>query len=183
MGGKWLEKLKEIAPKITRAALLFNPLTTPHIANGFYLRAAEDAGRRTEVRTFVTPVHDTTELEASVGQFATDTNSGLIILPDGFTLAHVDLTITLAARFRLPAIYAFRSFAARGGLASYAIVEKDQYASAALYVDRILRGALAAELPIQFSSKFELVINLKTAKALGLDMPTQLLQIADDLIE
>jgi putative ABC transport system substrate-binding protein len=183
MGGKWLEKLKEIAPRLTRAALIFNPAISPHIAGGFYLRAAEDAGRRSAVQVFITPVQDPADFERSIGRFASQPNGGLIILPDGFTLAHADFTVALAARFGLPAIYAFRSFAASGGLLSYGISLKDQYAGAASYIDRILNGAKPTELPVQFPSKFQLVVNLKTAKALGLDVPLQLQQLADEVIE
>jgi ABC-type uncharacterized transport system substrate-binding protein len=183
MGGKWLEKLREIAPKLDRAALIFNPATTPHIAAGFYLRAAEDAGRRSGIQAVITPAQDVADMERSIGKLARDPNSGLIVLPDGFTLAHADLTVALAARFGLPAIYAFRSFAARGGLLSYGIMLKDQYAGAASYVDRILTGARPAELPVQFPSRFELIVNLKTARALGLEVPAQLQQLADEVIE
>jgi putative ABC transport system substrate-binding protein len=183
MGGKWLEKLEEIAPKLGRAALIFNPATAPHIAAGFYLRAAEDAGRRSAIQVLITPVQDIADLERSMGKLASEPNSGLIVLPDGFTLAHADITVALAARFGLPAIYAFRSFAARGGLLSYGIRLKDQYSGAASYVDRILNGAKPAELPVQFPSRFELIVNLKTAKALGLEVPAQLQQLADEVIE
>jgi putative tryptophan/tyrosine transport system substrate-binding protein len=183
MGGKWLEKLKEIAPSLTRVALLFNPATSPHIAAGFYLRAAEDAGRRSTVQVLVMPVNDIAGMEGSIGKVASEPNGGLIILPDGFTLAHADLTVTLAARFRLPAIYPFRSFAARGGLLSYGVKPIDQFSEAATYVDRILKGAKPAELPVQFPSRFELILNLGTAKALGLDVATQLQLLADEVIE
>jgi putative ABC transport system substrate-binding protein len=183
MGGKWLEELKEIAPKLSRAALLFNPATAPHIAAGYYLRAAEEAGRRSAIHVLATPVQDITDMERSIGEFASEPNGGLIVLPDGFTLAHPDLIVTLAARFRLPAIYAFRSFAARGGLLSYGGKLMDQYSGAASYVNRILNGAKPAELPVQFPSRFELIINLKTAKAFGFDVPPTLLARADEVIE
>jgi putative ABC transport system substrate-binding protein len=183
MGGKWLEKLKEIAPNITRLAVLFNPSTSPHIAAGFYLQSAEEAGRRSAILVLASPVQSVEGLEQDIGRFAHDPNGGLIVLPDGFTLAHADLTVALAARFKLPAIYAFRSFAARGGLVSYGINPRDQFLGAANYVDRILKGATPAELPAQAPSSFELVINLKTAKALGLDVSAQLQQLADQVIE
>jgi putative tryptophan/tyrosine transport system substrate-binding protein len=183
MGGKWLEKLKEIAPKLTRAALLFNPATAPHIAAGFYLRAAEDAGHRSAVQVLSTPVRDAAEMERVIGKIASQPNAGVIVLPDGFTLANPDLTVALVARFELPAIYAFRSFAARGGLLSYGIKVEDQFIGAASYVDRILNGAKPSELPVQFPSRFELTVNLRTAKVLGLDVPAQLQQLADEVIE
>jgi putative ABC transport system substrate-binding protein len=183
MGGKWLEKLKEIAPQLSRVALLFNPATTPHIAAGYYLRAAEDAGRRSAIQVVITPVYDVADMERSIGKLAGQPKCGLIVLPDGFTLAHPDLTVALATRFGLPAIYAFRSFAVRGGLLSYGIKLEDQYIGSASYVDRILNGAKPDELPVQFPSRFELVVNLKTARALSLDVPAQLQQLADEVIE
>jgi ABC-type uncharacterized transport system substrate-binding protein len=183
MGGKWLEKLKEIAPKVTRVALMFNASTSPHIAAGFYLRAAEEAGRRSAVQTSTMQVNDAAEIERSIGKFAEKPEHGLIVLPDSFTLVHADLIVSLAARFRLPAIYPFRSFAAPGGLLIYGINTRDQYVGAASYVDRILKGALPAELPVQAPSRFELIVNLKTAKTLDLDVPLQLQQLADEVIE
>jgi len=183
MGGKWLEKLKEIAPNVTRLAVVFNPSTSPHIAAGFYLRAAEEAGRRSAILVLASPVQSVDRLEQNIGKFADDPNGGLIVVPDGFTLTHADLTIALAARFKLPAIYAFRSFAARGGLVSYGINPRDQFSGAANYVDRILKGAAPAELPVQAPSNFELVINMKTARALGLDVSAQLQQLANEVIE
>jgi putative ABC transport system substrate-binding protein len=131
----------------------------------------------------VTPVHDPSEVERTIGNFAGEPNSGLIVLPDSFTSVHADLIIALAARFGLAAIYPFRLFAARGGLLYYGINPKDQYSGAASYVDRILRGAKPADLPVQAPTKFELVINLKTAKTLGLDVPLLLQQLADEVIE
>jgi putative ABC transport system substrate-binding protein len=183
MGGKWLEKLKEIAPRLSRVALLFNPATAPHIAAGFYLRTAEDAGRRSAVQVLVTPVQDVADMERSIGNVASEPDGGLVFLPDTFTNAHIDVTVALAARFGLPAIYAFRSFAARGGLLSYGTKLEDQYSGAASYVDRILNGAKPAELPVQFPSRFELIVNLRTAKALGLDVSAKLQQLADEVIE
>jgi putative tryptophan/tyrosine transport system substrate-binding protein len=183
MGGKWLEKLKEIAPRLSRVALLFNPATAPHIAAGFYLRTAEDAGGRSAVQVLITPVQDVADMERSIGNVASEPNGGLVVLPDTFTNAHIDVTVALAARFGLPAIYAFRSFAARGGLLSYGTKLDDQYLGAASYVDRILNGAKPAELPVQFPSRFELIVNLRTAKALGLDVPAKLQQLADEVID
>jgi len=183
MGGKWLEKLKEIAPKIARAALIFNGSTSPHIAAGFYLRAAEDAARRSGVQTVIIQVDDAAEIERSIGRFAEEPDGGLIVLPDAFTLVHADRIVSVAARFRVPAIYPFRTFAAAGGLLIYGINTRDQFISAASYVDRVLKGALPTELPVQAPTKFELIVNLKTAKALGLSVPLQLQQLADEVIE
>src|SRR5262245_50005013 len=112
MGGKWLEKLKEIAPKVTRAAMIFNGSTSPHIAAGFYLRAAEDAGRRSGVQTLIVQIDDAAEIERSIGRFAGEPDGGLIILPDAFTIVNADLIVSVAARLRLPAIYPFRTFSA-----------------------------------------------------------------------
>src|SRR5262245_4693929 len=183
MGGKWLEKLKEIAPKVARVALIFNGSTSPHIAAGFYLRAAEDAGRRSGVETLIVQIDDAAEIERSIGRFAGEPDGGLIILPDAFTIVNADLIVSVAARLRLPAIYPFRTFSAVGGLLIYGINTRDQYLGAASYVDRILKGALPAELPVQAPSKFELILNLRTAKTLDLDVPLQLQQLADEVIE
>jgi putative ABC transport system substrate-binding protein len=183
MGGKWLEKLREIAPTLRRVALMFNASTSPHIAAGFYLRAAEEAGRQVGMQTIIMPVDGDTDVEQKVRHFAGEPNSGLIVLPDAFTLAHADLLVSLTAKFGLPAIYPFRSFSVRGGLIFYGINTKEQYPGAALYVDRILKGAMPADLPVQAPSKFELVINLKVAKSLALSVPLQLQQIADEVIE
>jgi ABC-type uncharacterized transport system substrate-binding protein len=124
-----------------------------------------------------------TDIEHKLRDFAGEPNSGLIVLPDAFTLAHADLLVAVTAKLGLPTIYPFRSFSARGGLIFYGINTKDQYPSAALYVDRILKGALPADLPVQAPSRFELVINLKAARSLALSVPVQLQQIADEVIE
>ena len=130
-----------------------------------------------------TPVHGAVEIERTISEFAREPNGGLVVLPDGTTNTHRELIVTLAARHRVPTIYAFRDNVVDGGLISYGVDVVDQFLQAAGYVDRILKGAKPAELPVQLPTKFELTINLKTAKALGLDVPLQLQQRADELIE
>jgi putative ABC transport system substrate-binding protein len=130
-----------------------------------------------------TPVHGAVEIESTISEFAREPNGGLVALPDATTLVHRKLIVALADRYHVPAIYAFRIIVMDGGLISYGIDVVDQYRQAAGYVDRILKGAKPAELPVQLLTKFELTINLKTAKALGLDVPLQLQQRADELIE
>jgi putative ABC transport system substrate-binding protein len=183
MGGKWVDMLNEIAPKVARIALLFHPGTSPHIASGFYLRAAQDSGRRLSIETDIMPVHDLAELDLALNQFAQEPNSGLIVLPDAFALANADIIVALAGRLRLPTIYAFSRYVSLGGLLCYGIDRKDQYPRAATYVDRILRGEKPADLPVQAPTKYETVINLKAAKALGITVPQTLLAIADEVIE
>jgi putative ABC transport system substrate-binding protein len=179
MASKWLELLKVIAPKITRVAYLFNPNTAPLI----YVRSIETAAPLLSVKSVAAEVYSAVEMERVVEQFARESNSALLILPDIFTSTNRQSIIALAARHRLPAIYPFRYFVAIGGLISYGIDVLDNYRQAASYVDRILKGAKPAELPVQLPTKFEFVINLKTAKALGLDVPPTLLARADEVIE
>jgi putative ABC transport system substrate-binding protein len=181
LGGKWLELLKEVAPRIVRIGLLFNPKTAPY-AN-YYLRSVEAAASSFAVEVIPTPVHDTSELERAIMAFATEPNAGLITMPDAFTTVHRDLIISLAARHRLPGVYPHRVFAENGGLLSYGIEPPDVFRRAATYVDRILKGAKPAELPVQLPTKYTLIVNLKTAKALGLDVPWFLQQRADEVIE
>jgi putative tryptophan/tyrosine transport system substrate-binding protein len=181
MAGKWLELLKELAPGITRAALLFNPDAAPFARS--ILSVAAPAARSLSIQPIEAPVRNLAELERSVVAFAAQPNGGLVILPDAYWTAHRELIIGLASRHRLPAVYAFRYYAASGGLASYGADSIDLHRRAASYVDRILKGASPADLPIQQPIKFELAINLKTAKALGLDVPPTLLARADEVIE
>ena len=181
MAGKWLELLKEIAPRVTRVAFLFNPATAPYAE--YYLNPFKAAAASFAVEAIAAPVRDTSELESVVAAQAREPNGGLIVMPDTFTTAHrVEIT-SLAARYRLPAVYPFRFFTELGGLLSYGNDLLDNFRRAAIYVDRILKGAKPSELPVQAPVKFELVINLKTAKALGLDVPLQLQQRADEVIE
>jgi putative tryptophan/tyrosine transport system substrate-binding protein len=181
MGGKWLETLQQIAPAVKRVALLFNPDTAPFA--GSFVRVAEAAAPSFGIEPIAIEAHDDGELERSVADFAAKPASGLIILPDAFTTGHRDLIVALAARYRLPAVYPLRVFAASGGLISDGGDPIDIFRRAASYVDRILKGANPGDLPVQTPTKFELVINLKTAKALGLDVPPMLLARADEVIE
>ena len=182
MAGKWLELLKEIAPRISRVAFLFNPATAPFVTE-IYLNPFKAAAVSFGVEAITAPVHDRSELETVVAAQAREPNGALIAMPDSFTDAHrVEIT-SLATRYRLPAVYPFRFFAEVGGLLSYGVDQTDNFRRAATYVDRILKGDKPAELPVQAPTKFELVINLKTAKAIGLDVPLHLQQLADEVIE
>jgi ABC-type uncharacterized transport system substrate-binding protein len=181
MGGKWLEMLKQIAPAVTRVAIIFNPHTAPY-ANSF-MRVAEAAAPSVGVEPVAAGVHDEGELERAMSDFAAQPAGGLIILPDTFTTNHRDLIVALAARFGLPAVYPLRVFATSGGLISDGGDPTDIFRRAASYVDRILKGANPGDLPVQAPAKFELVINLKTANSLGLNVPPMLLARADEVIE
>jgi putative ABC transport system substrate-binding protein len=181
MAGKWLELLKEIAPRVTRVAFLFNPATATYAE--VYLNPFKAAAASFAVEAIAAPVRDRSELESVVAAQSREPNSGLIMMPDGFTTGHREEIILLAARHHLPAIYPFRFFAELGGLLSYGNDRLDQFRRAAIYADRILKGEKPSELPVQAPVKFELVINLKTAKALGLDVSLQLQQRADEVIE
>jgi putative ABC transport system substrate-binding protein len=181
LSGKWLELLKEIAPRVARVAMLFNPATSTFAE--YYLNPFKAAAASFGVEAIAAHVHDTSELEPVIAAQAREPNGGLIVMPTGFTSVHrVEIT-SLAARYRLPAVYPYRFFTEVGGLLSYGVDLTDNFRRAASYVDRILKGAKPSELPVQLPVKFELVINLKTAKALGLDVPLQLQQRADEVIE
>ena len=182
MGGKWLEILKEIAPGLVRVGLLFNPQTSPG-RGSFYSRQIEAAAATFAMQPVPMPLRNTTEFEPAIIEFARNSNSGLVILSDPFVVTHRELVMGLAARHRLPAIYPFRYIARAGGLVSYGVDIGDSYRRVATYVDRILRGAKPADLPIEAPTKFELVINLKTANALGLTVSPTLLTRADEVIE
>jgi putative ABC transport system substrate-binding protein len=181
MGGKWLETLKQVAPAVRRVALLFNPDTAPFAAS--FMRVIEVSAPSVGVEPIPAAVRDDAELERAVVDFATKPAGGLIVLPDAFTLGHRNLIIALAARYRLPAVYPLRAFAASGGLISDSGDPIDILRRTASYVDRILKGAKPGDLPVQTPTKYELVINLKTAKALGLEIPQMLLARADEVIE
>jgi len=181
MAGKWLETLKQIAPSVRRVAVLFNPQTAPY-ANAF-IRVAEAAAPSLGISPIAAGVHDDGELERTMADLARQPGGGLIILPDAFTVGHRDQIVACAARYRLPAIYPLRVFAANGGLVSDGGDPTDLFRRAASYVDRILKGANPGDLPVQAPTKFDLVINLKTAKVLGLDVPSTLLARADEVIE
>jgi putative tryptophan/tyrosine transport system substrate-binding protein len=178
--GKLLEVLKEAAPRVVRAAVLFNPEQTPQA--GMW-RAIEDVAPSVGVQLTSAGVRNAAEIEHAIEAFGRERNGGLIVLPSPPTIVHRALIVSLAARYELPAVYAFRHFVGEGGLMSYGISLPDQYRQAASYVNRILRGERPADLPIQQPTKFELVINLKTAMALGLEIPTSVLARADEVIE
>jgi putative ABC transport system substrate-binding protein len=181
MSGKWLELLKEIAPRVTRVAGLFNPATVPHAE--YWLHPFKAAAASFAVEAIAAPVHDRSELESVIAAQAREPNGGLIVMPGAFMTAHRAEVTSLAARYRLPAISPYRFYTELGGLLSYGYDQLDNFRRAATYADRILKGAKPSELPVQAPVKFELVINLKTAKALGLDVPSLLRQRADEVIE
>jgi ABC-type uncharacterized transport system substrate-binding protein len=180
-GGKWLELLKEIAPRVTHVAIMFNPNTAPYAA--LFSRSVETAAQKFAVELAVAAIHQLADIEAVMSMLAREPGGGLIVLPDPFTTAQGKLIGGLAARFQLPAIYPFRFMLTDGGLASYGVDIPDLFRQAAAYIDGIFRGAKPADLPVQQPTKYELVINLKTAKALGLDIPQTLLARADEVIE
>jgi putative ABC transport system substrate-binding protein len=179
MGGKWLEKLREIAPQVERVGLMLHP-EPPNIG---YLKSAEAAAPSLKIKLVGLEVRNSTEIERVLATFVGEPNGGLIIAPNVVTFANSGLIVALAARYRLPAIYPFAFYAKAGGLISYGFDASDQFRQGAVYADKILRGAKPADLPVQHPTKFELVINLKTAKLLGLEMPLQLQQLADEVIE
>jgi putative ABC transport system substrate-binding protein len=180
MGGKMLEVLKDVAPQINRVAVLLTPEQVPAVMT---LRAIEAVAPSISVKVTAAGVHDAGEIEHAIATFAREPNSGLVVLPTVATSYHRRLIIELAARHRLPAAYAYPHFVRDGGLVSYGVELADQYRQAASYVDRILKGAKAGDLPIQQPTNFELVINLKTAKALGLTITREFLLRADEVIE
>ena len=179
--GKWLAMLKEIAPRLERAALVINPKTAPYY--NYYLRAAESLSPSLGIELVPSLVENAADIERAIESFAGGSNGGLIVPPDVTTIVHRDLIIALAAQYSLPAVYWLRLFVAAGGLMSYGVDYVDIFRQAASYVDRILRGDKPADLPVQAATKFETIVNLKTAKALGLTMPPGLLVAADEVIE
>jgi putative tryptophan/tyrosine transport system substrate-binding protein len=181
LAGKWLELLKQIAPRVKRVGFLFNPATAPYFE--YYLSPFKAAAPSFGVEPIAAPFHDVSELESVVAALAREPDGGLIAMPDSFQTVHRAEITTVATRHHLPAVYAFRFFAEGGGLLSYGNDRFDNYRRSANYVDRVLRGANPGELPVQIPAKFELVINHKTAKALGLTVPTTLLALADEVIE
>jgi putative ABC transport system substrate-binding protein len=179
--GKWLEMIKEIAPGVRHIALMFNPDTTPFYPA--FLHELEAANKSLAVELSTSPVHHESEIEAAITALAREPGGGLIIAPDAYINNHRRAIMTLTERHRLPAIYGFRQFAREGALMSYGPDSADIVRRSAGYVDRILKGERPADLPVQAPTKYELVINLKTAKALGIDIPLHLQQIADEVIE
>ena len=181
MAGKWLEMLTQITPPAARVAVLYNPATAPYA--GLMLRAIEDAAPSVAVEVRAAPCRDDAEIEAMMVALAREEHGGLLVLPGVFTDVHRDAIVALAARHRLPAVYPLRYFTAIGGLMSYGEDDYDLSRRSASYVDRILKGAKPADLPVQAPAKFEMVINLKTAKALGVTVAPSLLATADVVIE
>jgi putative ABC transport system substrate-binding protein len=179
IASKWLELVKRVAPNITRVAYLFNPDTAPL----FYARAVETAAPMLSVKPFAAAVHNADEMERVIEQFARAPDGALLVLPDLFTATNRQSIVALAAHHRLPAVYPARYFVASGGLMSYGIELLETYRQAASYVHRILKGEKPADLPVQQPTKYETVVNLKTAKALGLSVPPTVLARADEVIE
>jgi putative tryptophan/tyrosine transport system substrate-binding protein len=178
--GKWLAMLKEIEPHLERVAFVANPKTTPY---DYFLRAAEAAAPALSVKMVSSTVATAVNIEQAIESFAGTPNGGLLLPPDGTTILHRDLVIALAARHKLPAVYAFDFFVVAGGLMSYGIDQDDNFRLAASYVDRILRGDKPADLPVQAPTKFETIVNLGAAKAIDLTIPPGLLVAADEVIE
>jgi putative ABC transport system substrate-binding protein len=183
LSGKWIEILKEIVPRIARAGLMFNPNTATYI--GFYQQPFEAAARSNGIDPIAKPIRSAAEIEAVFASLGNQSDVGLVLPPDVFTAtkANLELITSLAARNRLPTIYPYRYMVTAGGLISYGIDGVDLLRRAPAYIDRILKGAKPADLPVQLPTKFELAVNLKTAKALGIESPATLLGGADEVIE
>jgi putative ABC transport system substrate-binding protein len=181
LGGKWPELIKEVAPGTVRIGFLFNPNTSPH-AEAF-MRQAEGAASRIGIKLSATPFQNDADIERTIATLSREPGSGLIVLPEPSTNIRSAIIIELAARYRLPTLYAYRYQATGGGLISYGVDLADSFHDAASYVDRILKGEKPADLPVQAPTKFVLVVNLKTAKTLGLDVPTSTLLRATEVIE
>jgi putative ABC transport system substrate-binding protein len=180
LGGKWLELLSEIAPGLKRALIMFNPDLPPVSA---YMPSLETAARSLKVAPITAPVHDDVEIETAINALGREPGGGLVVMPDGFTTAHRASIISAAARNNLPAVYSVSDFARDGGLLSYGPDQVDTWRRAAAYVDRTLRGEKPGDLPVQFPTKFEMVLNRKTAKALGLAVPPSIRLRADEIIK
>ena len=181
LGGKWLELLSEIAPGLKRAAIMFNPDTNPVTV---YMPSFETAARSLKVELLIAPVHSDVDLEtATTSALGREPGGGLVVMSGGFMTTHRAPIISAAARNNVPAVYTLPEFAREGGLLSYGPDPVDNHRRAAAYVDRILRGEKPGDLPVQFPTKFEIAVNLKTAKALGLTVPPNLLASADEVIE
>jgi putative ABC transport system substrate-binding protein len=180
LGGKWLELLSEIAPGLKRAAIMFNPDTAPVST---YMPSLETAARLLKVVPIIAPVHGDGEIETAIAALGREPGVGLVAMPDAFMFEHRAPIILAAARNNVPAVYNLSAYARDGGLLSYGTDPVDLYRRAASYVDRILRGAKPADLPVQLPTKFEMVMNLKTAKALGLAAPPSILLRATEVIE
>jgi len=180
LGGKWLELLSEIAPGLKRAAIMFNPDTAPVSS---FMPSFETAARSLKLVPINAPVHSDLEIETAIIALGREPGGGLVVMPDGFMTVHRAPIILAAARNNVPAVYWLSDFARDGGLLSYGTDQVDTFRRAATYVDGILRGAKPAELPVQFPTKFEMAVNLKTARALGLVVPPSIFLRADEVIE
>ncbi|HMF21361.1 MAG TPA: ABC transporter substrate-binding protein [Pseudolabrys sp.] len=181
LGTKWVEVLKQIAPGTRRVTAIFNPETAPYF--GMYLRSIEAATSAIAIELIAVQVRSEEDISNVIRKVGSEPDGGLFVLPDSHNVVHRKRIIELSAQYRLPAIYYFRYFASDGGLISYGPDEMDLFVRTASYVDRILKGTSASDLPVQQPTKFELVINLKTAKALGLNVPDRLLALANEVIE
>jgi putative tryptophan/tyrosine transport system substrate-binding protein len=182
MGGKRLQLLTEIAPGTKRVAIMFTPDTAPYVRS-YFQPSFEAAARSLQVEPIIAPVHSAAEIETVITLLGREPGGGLITVPDSFVASHRQTVISLAARNNIPAVYQISVFVRDGGLLSYGADDVDTYRRAATFVDRILRGEKPSDLPVQLPTKFELVINLKTAKALGLTIPETLLATADEVIQ
>jgi putative tryptophan/tyrosine transport system substrate-binding protein len=181
VGGKWVELLKEIAPRTVRVALLFNPATAVPIQ--FFMPSIQVAASSFSVEVSAAPVHAKDEIEGVIAAQTRSPGDGLIVMPDAFNDVNRELIVALATRYGVPAIYYNRFFSEPGGLISYGELRVETFRLAAGYIDRILKGEKPADLPVQAPTKFELIINLKTAKALGLTIPDKLMALANEVIE
>jgi putative ABC transport system substrate-binding protein len=180
IGGKWLELLSEIAPGLRRVTIMFNPDTAPV---SVYMPSVETAARSLKVVPIIAPVHSDVEIEKAINALGREPGDALVVMPDTFMNVHRAPIIAAATRNNVPAVYALPDFARDGGLLSYGVDRVDSFRRAASYVDRILRGAKPADLPVQLPTKFEMVVNLKTARALGFAVPPSILLRADEVIE
>jgi putative ABC transport system substrate-binding protein len=182
LGGKWVQLLAEIAPGITRVAALFNPDTAPYVTTN-YLPSFEAAALLLNAVPIRAPVHSDRDIETVITSLGREPGGGLVVMPDAFSSGHLTSIISLAARNNVPVVYQQPYFAREGALLCYGASTEDLYRRAASYMDRILRGAKPADLPVQLPTKFEMTVNLKTAKALGLAVPQSILLRADEVIE
>ena len=181
ISSKWLELLKGVAPQVARVAIVYNPQTAPYA--GVFLRSIEAASPIFAIQPIAMPIQDSGTIEKSIEAFAREINPGLMVLPDATTTVHEKLIVKLASQHRLPALYPWRHYVTAGGLMCYAVDLPVLWRRAASYVDQVLKGEKPANLPIQQPTKFELVINLTAAKAVGLTIPASILSLADDLID
>ena len=180
IAGKWVEIFHEVAPQVGRVAFIMVPETPAHVG---FLRAAEAAALPLGIKVIALAVHTAAEIERAVSEFAAEPNGGLIVAPHAVTVVHRNVILGLATKYRLPALYPLRNYATSGGLISYGTNPIDPFRQGATYVDRILKGEKPGDLPVQLPTKYELVVNLKTAKALGLTVPPSILTRADEVIE